>query len=51
MKSNYLDIHHDGKSGLISAQARWLMSRNRQKLQNRQQTMLHRTASELGIDT
>ncbi|MBF2005391.1 hypothetical protein ACF3DV_20120 [Chlorogloeopsis fritschii PCC 9212] len=51
MKSNYLDTQSDDKSRLISAQARLLMSRSRHKLQNRQQTMLHRAASELGIDT
>ncbi|MFQ4144346.1 hypothetical protein [Chlorogloeopsis sp. ULAP02] len=51
MKSNYLEMQSNHKSGLICTQARLLMSQSRQKLQNRQQVMLHRAASELGIDS
>jgi hypothetical protein len=50
MKPNYLGIQYDYNPGSVSAQARSLMSSGRQKVQNRQQSMLHRAASEVGID-
>ena len=50
MKHNHFGIQHGNNSQLVSAQARFLMSDRRQKLQNRQESMLHRAASEVGID-
>jgi hypothetical protein len=50
MKSNTVGIQYNQKSRSVNAQARLLMSQSRQKLQNRQKSMLHRAASEVGID-
>lgn len=50
MKPNYLSIQHDNAPRSVSAQARRLMTTDRQKLQNRQQSMLHRAAVSVGID-
>lgn len=48
MKLNHLGIQNDTQS--VSHQARLLLSERRHKQQNRQQTMLHRAASEVGIE-
>ena len=50
MKLNHLDIQYGNNSQSVSAQARFLMSVRRQKVQNHQESMLHRAASEVGID-
>jgi hypothetical protein len=50
MKLNNLGIQNDDNSRSVSAQARLLMSERRQKIQNRQQSMLHRAASSVGLD-
>lgn len=50
MKFNTIGIQAERNSQSVSDQARLLMSRNRQKDHNRQQSMLQRTASEMGID-
>ncbi len=49
MNQNDLGIKQDNPQP-VSTQARLLMSERRHKLQNRQQSMLHRAASEAGID-
>ena len=51
MKSNDLNTRSNQSSVGVSAQARLLIQRNRQKQQNRTQSMTQRTASEIGIDT
>ena len=48
MKPNHFGIQHGNNSQSVSTQARLLMSDRRQKLQNRQQSILHRAASEVG---
>ena len=50
MKTNSIGIKSNNKRGSIQAQARCLMSQNRQRQQNRQLAMLHRIASELGTE-
>ena len=50
MKNNYLGIQNIENSQSVSAQARLLLSERRQRIQYRQQSMLQRTASEIGID-
>lgn len=50
MKNNHSGIPNTENSQPVSAQARLLMSQSRQKLQNRQQSMLQRVASKVGID-
>ena len=50
MKTNSIGIKSNSKRGSIQAQARCLMSQNRQRQQNRQLAMLQRTASELGTE-
>jgi len=50
MNFNSLGIQTNSNPQSVSAFARLLMSERRQKLQNRQQSMLHRAASEAGID-
>ncbi len=42
--SSHKDVHS------IAAQARFLVSQNRQKQQNRQLSMLYRVASEVGTE-
>ncbi len=49
MKLNYLDTQYDYNSQIVSAKARLLMSESRQKVRNREQSMLYRAASEVGI--
>ncbi len=49
MKLNY-GISNDENSPAVSAQARWLMSAHRQRVQNRSQSMLQRAAAQVGID-
>ena len=51
MKFNTLGTQYDNNPRSVSAQARRLMSTRRQNRQNRQQSMLHRAASEVGLDT
>ena len=46
MKTNSIGIKSNSKRGSIQAQARCLMSQNRQRQQNRQLAMLHRIASD-----
>lgn len=50
MKLNNLGIPNEDNSRSVSDQARLLMSERRHKIQNRQQSMLHRAASSLGLD-
>ncbi|AFY78802.1 MAG: hypothetical protein IGR93_08740 [Hydrococcus sp. C42_A2020_068] len=50
MKTNYLGIQAKRNSESISEQARLLMSQSRHKQHNRQQSMLHRAAEEVGIE-
>lgn len=50
MKLNNLGIPNEDNSRSVSDQARILMSERRHKIQNRQQSMLHRAASSLGLD-
>ena len=50
MKNTYLGIQNSNNSQSVLAQARLLMSERRHKLQHRAQSMLHRAASEVGID-
>ncbi|MGH2412226.1 MAG: hypothetical protein ACRDEA_00720, partial [Microcystaceae cyanobacterium] len=50
MKPTNLNIHPHDDSRSIGAQARLLMSQSRQKQQNRQESMLHRAAAEIGIN-
>ena len=50
MKPNYHSIQSDYNPRAIAVQARLLMSERRQKIQNRQQSMLHRAASSVGLD-
>ena len=49
MKLNNLGLQTNNDRS-ISAQARLLMSERRHKQHNRQQSMLHRAASEVGMD-
>jgi hypothetical protein len=49
MKLNSLGIQDNHNLQSVSAQARLLMSERRQKLQNRQQSMLYR-AAQTGLD-
>jgi hypothetical protein len=51
MQLNSHGIQYDYNSRSISAQARLLMNSSRHKVQNRQQSMLHRVALLVGIDT
>lgn len=48
MKLNHLGIQNNTQS--VSQQARLLLSDRRHKQQNREQTMLRRAASEVGIE-
>lgn len=50
MKSNYIGIQSDINSLTVSAQARLLMRQSRKKLHHRNNSMLQRAASEVGID-
>lgn len=50
MKSNNIGIQSNSDRVSVSAQARLLMSLNRQKQHNRQQSMLQRAASEVGTE-
>lgn len=50
MKNKQLGIQQNNNPQSVSAQARLLMSESRQKMQQRQQSMLQRTVSEFGID-
>ncbi|MBW4574127.1 MAG: hypothetical protein KME08_02460 [Aphanothece sp. CMT-3BRIN-NPC111] len=50
MKPNYPSVEYHSHPRSVSAQARLLMSEHRQKLQNRQQSMLHRAALSVGIE-
>lgn len=50
MKLDNLPIQNDNNSLSVSAQARLLMSERRHKIQHRQQSMLHRAASSVGLD-
>jgi hypothetical protein len=50
MQFNFHGTQYERNSRSISANARLLMSEHRHKVQNRQQSMLHRVASEVGID-
>lgn len=50
MKVNHLGVQNDNNSRAVSAQARFLMSESRHKLEKRQQSMLQRAASSVGID-
>lgn len=49
MKHSYQGIEHDYNPEVISAQARLLMSESRQKVRNRERSMLKRAASEVGL--
>ncbi len=44
------DTQHDNNSRTVAAQARHLMSAQRQRVQRRSQAILNRTATEIGID-
>lgn len=50
MKLNNFDNLSNQSSNTVSIQARRLMQQNRQKRHNRTESMVQRTASELGID-
>lgn len=50
MQLNSHGIQYDYNSRSISTAARLLMSSSRHKVQHRQQSMLYRAASEVGID-
>lgn len=50
MKPDFFSTQYDNNPRSVSAQARLLMSGHRQKVQNRQQSMLRRAASSVGID-
>jgi hypothetical protein len=50
MKSHDIGIQSNPDRASVSAQARLLMSLNRQKQHNRQQSMLQRAASAAGMD-
>lgn len=41
MKPNHFDIQHSNNSQSVSTQARLLITDRRQKLRNRQESMLH----------
>jgi hypothetical protein len=49
MKPNCLSTQYDDNSQTVSTKARLLMSEHRQKVRNRDQSMLLRAASEVGI--
>jgi hypothetical protein len=49
MKFNNLSIQYDYNSQSVSAQARLLMSERRQKVQNRERSMLNRAALEVRV--
>lgn len=49
MKLNNLPIQNDDTQS-VSDQARLLMSERRHKIQHRQQSMLYRAASSVGLD-
>lgn len=51
MNLNFNGIQSDNNHRTITAQARHLMSANRQRLQHRTQAMLNRTAAEVGLDS
>lgn len=52
MNLNFNNIQHNNNLNLhtISAQARYLMSAGRQRVQQRKQVMHNRVVAELGID-
>lgn len=50
MNLNFNNTQHNGSLNEISAQARYLMSAGRQKVQQRKQAMHNRVAAELEID-
>ncbi|WP_013323321.1 hypothetical protein [Gloeothece verrucosa] len=50
MVNNQLGIQTNNNSDSVRVTARLLMSISRHKQQNREQTMLHRTAEEIGIN-
>jgi hypothetical protein len=50
MKFNQIGIQSDENPQLLSDRARRLITEHRQRLQNRQQSMLRRAASEVGFD-
>jgi hypothetical protein len=45
------DTQHDNNSRTVAAQARYLMSAERQRIQCRSQAILNRTATEIGLDS
>lgn len=49
MKLNDFGSEYDYNSRTVSTKARLLMSEHRQKVRNREQSMLHRAASEVGV--
>lgn len=49
MKLNSYSTQHDYNPQSVSAQARLLMSERRQKVQNRERSMLNRAALEVGL--
>ena len=51
MKYSNITIQSHNQSKSISAQARWLMSISRAQRQKRIQSMLHRAASEVGLNS
>lgn len=50
MNNHQFTIQTHNNSSSVRATARLLMSLSRHKQQNRQQSMLHRVAEEIGID-
>ena len=50
MNLNFNNIQHKNNHHTISAQARYLMSQERQRVQQRKQAMHNRVVAELGID-
>lgn len=51
MKPNTFNNQVNDSSPSIGTQARLLLSQSRAKQQNRQQSMLHRAAEEVGINS
>ena len=50
MQNHNFQTKSNRNSLSVSAQARLLVSKNRQKQQNRHQSMLQRAATEVGLD-
>ncbi|MEA5508567.1 hypothetical protein VB715_02200 [Crocosphaera sp. UHCC 0190] len=49
MRLNHISGNHPNELASIRSQSRFLISQNRCKQQNRQQSMLQRAASEVGL--